>query len=104
MNSPSKNLSIMDEMLIDIHASKKRKDAWVVHDRPFSATLVGLDYNTRTFQLSFHFEDGTKRDLGVVIEPALRPYLEKLESVTFLQTEADEIVNYLSIPLKLTNH
>jgi hypothetical protein len=95
--------SILSEMLIDIYASKKRDDIWIMHDKDFSSALVKLEFEPQTGKLTFIFEDG-KRDLGAPIRQALKTPFTKVKEITFylMDVATKKIHKQTTVPVTLT--
>lgn len=73
--------TILAAMRVDVYASKKRDDVWIMHDRPFDKKLVCLELVQEGGALDFLFEDGKRLPLGAPLRPDIAEKMAHMDSV-----------------------
>lgn len=91
--------TMLSEMMIDIYASRKRDNIWILHDKPFVKELMKLRYIENSNKLFFVFADESI-ELGSPINKNLEPFLRKGDEITFIQMNGNEIADTTLIPLE----
>lgn len=89
--------TILSEMMVDIYASKSGRGIWILHDKAFEGGVSGLRYDPAEAALWFVAADGTERDLGSPINPALRALFEQGREVTLIHTDDAGVTHNISI-------
>lgn len=97
--------TILAEMLLDIYASTKRDDVWIMHDKAFEKELVRLEFSAKDKKLDFVFKGEATKNLGAPLKDDLVPHLKKMKEVTLYQIDATtkQPKNLLIVPLTIKN-
>lgn len=97
--------TILAEMLVDIYASTKRDDVWIMHDKAFEGQLVRLELSPEDRKLDFVFEGEETKSLGAPLKDTLIPHFEKMKEITLYQIDVDtkQPKGLLIVPLTIKN-
>lgn len=103
-NAPYPAGSVLAEMKIDIYASKKREDLWIMHDRPFAQELKQIIFEPDSNnKLHFAFADGTVKELGAPLRETLAEKIIHLDTVLIYQMDVKKMqpLNAQNVPVKI---
>lgn len=97
--------TILADMLIDIYASKKRDDVWIMYSKAFENKLTRLIFQPENKELEFEFEDETRKKLGAPLRDALLPHFQKVQEVTFylMDMETKKPIEAMKVPIETEN-
>lgn len=77
---------------VDIVIDPKKRQAWILHVKPFRAqdSVAGISYNTATFQFTIRSKNGTEQVLDdVKVSEPLRADMENVKTVTAMWVNND---------------
>lgn len=97
--------TILADMLIDIYASKKRNDVWIMYSKAFESKLRRLVFKPQDKELEFEFEDETKKALGAPLRDALLPHFQKVHEATLylMDMETKKPIEAMKVPIETEN-
>jgi hypothetical protein len=70
---------------VDIVVDAKKRQAWILHEKPFRAqdSIAGISYNTSTHKFTIRSKNGTEQILDqIVVSEPLRADLKKVKTIT----------------------
>lgn len=96
------NPDLTSKMLIDI-AVNKNSDVWVFHDKPFPELLQWAEYDIDDGRLVFITKGGMINDFGLEIQPLMRKYLRKADTIDIILVYDQKIQDYGRLKLITRN-
>jgi len=93
--------TILAEMKIDIYASKKRDDLWIMHDRPFDKEVTALEFEEENSNLVFIFGE-ERKSLGAPLRKALVNKIRLVEQIALYQMDFETKQPLAAVMLPLT--
>jgi hypothetical protein len=83
----------------DLYVNPQNQDTYIFHGPRLSSVLSQAHYDWDSHRITLVGSDGAQFDLGIVVTPMLRPYLEREERLYVVQTKDGEAVDGVEIPL-----
>ena len=81
--------SVLRHMMIDIYASKKTHEVWILHAPQFDPDIIKFEFTAKTALLTFVFEDGEKKDLGAPLRDVLVTSFKQVEEASLFLVDMD---------------
>ncbi len=80
--------SILARMMVDIFSNKRRKDVWMLHDKPFGKPLLRLEVEPGTKSLYFVFADA-RVYFGTPLQDSINAALQTVPTVMLHQMDLE---------------
>lgn len=96
----SREAGLFKSSEIDIYTNRVTNEAWIFHSPPISLEIAKVEYNHKTRRMTFITEGGQRHDLGVKIQPLIRPTIEKISKIVVTQLTDGMPVSWFSAPVR----